>query len=41
MNIIIGGEIYIYFTKEKTQIDDWKVDGFKWRNNGGLKSSAP
>jgi hypothetical protein len=30
----VGGEIYIFFSEDSKEYNDWKHDGVTWRNNG-------
>ena len=33
----LGSEVYIYFQEDSTKYQDWKVDGYQWKNNGNKK----
>lgn len=32
-----GGEIYVFYNINSEKQEDYKVDGYLWRNNGGNK----
>ena len=34
-----GGQAYIFYTKDKSKINDYKVDGYNWRCSAGAKAT--